>query len=192
MRAIPIHARCPFVPSYLVTSRSSNSTPQPHFLKPYHDSVKDEGMTPLGAEARRAFSKALSLSVRISDCPPVFLMTMPPYACHSTSDPLRKEPRYPSGKTEGGTPVHGLRDDQIVCSRLTEAALTGQEESGRPENNWAPANHFSVFLFDFDMAMHDDHERTKVCVRSSIRRSWIRDCYTTIVQIRYRSAAWLM
>jgi hypothetical protein len=70
--------------------------------------------------------------------------------------------------------------------------VTGQDGSGSPEKTLAPPIHFRRLLFDFDVAMHNDHKRTKVGVSSSVRRSRIWDRYTAIVKVRYGGTTWLM
>src|SRR5262249_20224071 len=48
------------------------------------------------------------------------------------------------------------------------------------------------FLRDLDMAMHNDHKRTEVSVRSSVRGARIRDQVIAVIDVRGRSTAWLV
>jgi len=77
-----------------------------------------------------------------------------------------------------GAAVSGVEagsDFQIPSSLSATSGATDHTGSGRPENSRGPAIHPRELSADFDVAMHDNHERAKICVRSTVGRTRVVD-----------------
>src|SRR5262249_39726112 len=141
------------------------------------------GSVPDGAEERTARSKRHSWSRRVS--PPN--VTRAWYAVQMRpSGSCTNTPLYPSA---GGAAVARTAgsNSQIASSASPMFGGIGHVGSGRPEKTYAPAIQ-PVSLVDLDVAMHDDHERTELRVRTAVGRARIRDRHAGVVDVGHGRA----